>query len=204
MRTARGKAAGRRKQRAYEILIAANQCRNQSPHFALTSRKSRDKAAAPSLAVFLSNCLRTRTITFRAHPAGNCRRNPSRTKRFARFRETARGAIRLATVTPSRETPARFFRAYTTNHVLLKTSAPGEKSNFSRRPIRRYRGNVSLLSVWLASDSNASASPSPARPDYCPAALGPHADQESVRALAFRYRWLICAFHDLSPVGSIQ
>ncbi|HEY5994524.1 MAG TPA: hypothetical protein VIU46_07995 [Gallionellaceae bacterium] len=42
--------------------------------------------------------------------AGNARLKPSLTKRFAKFLDTARGAIRLLTVTPSREIPARFFR----------------------------------------------------------------------------------------------
>ncbi len=149
MRTCGGKAAGRRKQRADEVLIAPNRRNNQRdqqfPHFACMPRSSRARASAPSLAVFLSNCLRTRTMTLTAQDlpaplAGNARLKPSLTRRFAKFLDTARGATFLLTATPNREIPARFGRAYTTNHSLLETPAPGEKSKPSRRPIRRYRG----------------------------------------------------------------
>lgn len=140
--------------------------------------------------------------------AGNARLNTSLTRRLARFLSHAEGDMRLATATPSRDAPIRFFLAKTTNHSLLTTLAPGEKSNPSRRPIRRNfcnfpRGKLCRGrscrpdSSWPESDANAGAALGTARANHGPAALGLHADQEPVRALALGDRWLVSAFHDV-------
>ena len=128
--------------------------------------------------------------TSKSKPASSCcrRRKVSRTRRFSRFRSTARRATRLLTTIPRRENRSPFRDACTRKRSLLAMRRERKSRPNESPPDKRARR-------WKASDRKPLAALRAAAIEDLPTTQSFHAGPEAMRVRTADLRRLISAFH---------